>query len=182
MREPADLSRIQRFMRALGDGARESSRVYLTGGATAVLHGWRPSTIDVDVKLVPERDELFRAIQVLKERLSLNVELASPGDFIPVRHDWEERSPFIAQEGRVSFHHFDLCAQVLSKIERDHAQDRADVEQFLRSGLVTREELAAFFETIAPELYRYPALDERSFRQRVRAVVAPRPRDASDPR
>jgi hypothetical protein len=171
MRAPADLTRIERFMRALGQRARESSRVYLTGGATAVLYGWRPSTIDVDVKLVPERDELFRAIQALKEQLPLNVELASPADFIPVRTDWEDRSPFITQEGRLSFHHFDLCAQVLSKIERDHAQDRADVEQFLRSGLVTREDLSSYFDTIAPELYRFPALDERSFRQRLRAVV-----------
>ncbi|HVL70142.1 MAG TPA: hypothetical protein VM364_22975 [Vicinamibacterales bacterium] len=73
-------------MRALGQSARDATRVYLTGGATAVLHGWRDSTIDVDVKFVPERDELFRAIQDLKERLQVNVELASPADFIPVRY------------------------------------------------------------------------------------------------
>ena len=120
MREPADLTRIERFMRALGREARENSRVYFTGGATAVLHGWRDSTIDVDIKFVPERDELFRAIQQLKEQLQLNVELASPADFIPVRSDWEERSPFIAREGRVSFHHFDLCAQALSKKSSTH--------------------------------------------------------------
>ena len=53
MREPADLTRIQRFMRGLAEAARGEMRVYLTGGATAVLHGWRPSTIDIDVKLRP---------------------------------------------------------------------------------------------------------------------------------
>jgi hypothetical protein len=73
--------------------------VYFTGGATAVLYGWRTSTLDLDVKFVPERDELFRAIPALKERLRLNIELASPADFIPVRADWEMRSPFIAREG-----------------------------------------------------------------------------------
>lgn len=175
MREPADVRRIERFMRAMGERARENSRVYLTGGATAVLHGWRRSTIDVDLKLVPERDELFRAIQELKERLQLNVELASPADFIPVRDDWEDRSPFIGREGRLSFHHFDLCAQVLSKIERDHEQDRQDVTRFLHDGLVTREQLQTYFEAIAPNLYRYPAVDPTRFAQRVRGIVEARP-------
>jgi hypothetical protein len=167
MRDPADLTRIESFMRALGDRARESSRVYLTGGATAVLYGWRASTIDVDVKFAPERDELFRAVQDLKERLRLNIELASPADFIPVRRDWEERSPFITLEGRLSFHHFDLCAQALAKIERSHEQDRRDVAEFLDRALVTRGELAAYFDAIAPQIYRYPALDEASFRRRL---------------
>ena len=99
MREPADLNRIRRFMRALGEEARADARVYFTGGATAVLHGWRASTIDVDVKMVPESDELFRAIPA-KERLQLNVELASPDNFIPVRTDWEERSPFISSPAK----------------------------------------------------------------------------------
>lgn len=172
MPEPADLTRIRRFMHALGAAAREPARAYLTGGATAVLNGWRASTIDVDVKLVPERDELFRAIPAIKERLHLNVELASPADFIPVRADWEARSPFIAREGRLDFHHFDLCAQALAKIERGHVQDAHDVGELLRRGLVTRDELAAYFESIAPDLYRYPALDPRSFNARLEQVLA----------
>jgi hypothetical protein len=171
MRQPADVNRIQRFMRALGDEARAATRVYFTGGATAVLHGWRASTVDVDVKLVPERDELYRAIPRLKEQLQLNVELASPADFIPVRSDWESRSPFITREGQVSFHHFDLCAQALSKIERGHAQDLADVRELLRRGLVDRGQLAEYFEAVAPQLYRYPALDPASFRARVERMM-----------
>ncbi|CAN5745734.1 hypothetical protein BH24ACI5_BH24ACI5_03780 [soil metagenome] len=171
MREPADLTRIERFMRALGENAREPARVYLTGGATAVLHGWRGSTIDVDLKIVPDRDDLLRAIPALKERLHLNVELASPADFIPVRPDWEDRSPFIRREGRVDFHHFDLCAQALSKIERGHDQDQQDVAELLRRGLVTRSELLTYFEVIEPFVYRYPALDPASFRRRVERVA-----------
>ncbi|MEO6213411.1 MAG: DUF6036 family nucleotidyltransferase [Vicinamibacterales bacterium] len=171
MRDAADLNRIQRFMRELGRRTRESSRVYLTGGATAVLHGWRDSTIDVDVKLVPERDDLFRAIQDLKETLRLNVELASPVDFIPVRGDWEDRSPFITRQGQIAFHHFDYCAQALSKIERDHEQDRHDVRQFLDRGLINREQLGAYFAAITPQIYRYPALDPVRFRQRVQTLL-----------
>jgi len=171
MRELADLNRIQQFMRILGPEARGETRVYFTGGATAVLHGWRASTLDVDVKIVPERDELFRAIPRLKEQLHLNVELASPADFIPVRQDWDNRSPFIAREGRTSFHHFDLCAQALAKIERGHAQDLEDVRLMLETGLVDQDELMRYFARIEPELYRYPALDPASFRARVDAAL-----------
>ena len=61
MRELADLDRIRRFMRALGNAADRDGACYLTGGATAVLLGWRDSTIDVDVRLAPETDALLRA-------------------------------------------------------------------------------------------------------------------------
>ncbi len=62
MRALADADRIRRFMRELGAEARAETRVYFTGGATAVLEGWRDSTIDVDVRIEPDRDALLRAI------------------------------------------------------------------------------------------------------------------------
>ncbi|HVD86975.1 MAG TPA: hypothetical protein VNB59_06165 [Solirubrobacterales bacterium] len=111
MRELADSTRIEQFMRALGQAARVERRLYLTDGATAVLYGWRATTIDIDIKLIPDRDELLREIPKLKEELDLNVELAAPSDFIPVPDGWEERSPLIRKEGNISFHHFDPVAQ-----------------------------------------------------------------------
>ena len=84
MRELADSTRIEEFMRELGQVAPVEGRVYLTGGATAVLQGWRATTIDVDIKLMPDRDEILREIPRLKEKLGLNVELAAPSDFIPL--------------------------------------------------------------------------------------------------
>lgn len=172
MRELADSNRIHRFMRALGASAAADTRVYFTGGATAVLHGWRESTIDVDIRIVPEQDVLFRAIPRLKEELQLNVELASPDHFIPVKDGWEDRSPFVAREGQVSFHHFDLYAQALSKIERGHAQDVEDVREMFRRGLVERDGLRTYFDEIVPRLYRYPALDPATFRQAVADAIA----------
>jgi len=62
MREIADAGRIRRFMRVFGAAAQVPTRVYFTGGATAVLLGWRTSTIDVDIKVEPDTDALFRAI------------------------------------------------------------------------------------------------------------------------
>lgn len=164
MRALADAPRIREFMRALGNEATSDLRVYLTGGATAVLEGWRPSTIDVDIKIVPDADAVFRALPRLKERLQINVELAAPSDFIPVRDGWEDRSPFIAREGRISFHHFDLYAQALAKIERGHAQDAADVRELFDRGLVDRQKLLEYYQAIEPQLYRYPAIDPTAFR------------------
>jgi len=121
----------------------------------------------VDLKLLPEQDALLRAIPALKESLELNVELASPVDFIPVPPGWEDRSPFIDRLGRVSFHHFDLYAQALAKVERGHAQDVADVREMLRRGLVDPGRAREYFRRIEPELYRYPAIDPPAFRRAV---------------
>jgi hypothetical protein len=171
MRGLADEARIRRFMRELARAARRPTRVYLTGGATAVLAHWRASTIDIDIKIVPEDDALFQAIPRLKESLAINVELAAPDDFIPVPDGWEDRSRFIAQEGLVTFLDYDLVAQALAKIERGHAQDQEDVQEMLRRGLVRTEELRAAFEAIEPKLFRYPAIDPGAFRRAVEAVT-----------
>ncbi|MBI4543516.1 MAG: hypothetical protein HY705_10860 [Gemmatimonadetes bacterium] len=165
MRALADAERIRRFMAALARSTEADARVYFTGGATAVLLGWRPTTIDVDLKLVPEHDALLRAVPRLKEELHLNVELASPTDFIPVAPGWEDRSPFVERIGRVSYHHFDLYAQALAKVERGHAQDLADVSELVARGLVEPKQALGYFESIEPELYRYPAIHPPAFRR-----------------
>lgn len=167
MRDLADEAQIEQFMWALGRAAKSEGRVYLTGGATAVLHGWRASTIDVDIKVVPDSDELLREIPKLKERLNLNVELAAPSDFIPVPGGWEERSPLIRREGKISFHHFDPVAQALAKAERGHEQDLLDVKELIASGLVDPADAREQFESIQSELYRFPAIDPDSFRRSV---------------
>lgn len=149
--------------------------MYFTGGATAVLEGWRSSTIDVDVTIVPETDRLFRTLPDLKEELQINVELVSPADFIPVPPGWEERSRFVAQEGQVTFLHFDPYAQALAKIERGHRQDLEDVQEMLGRGLVNRDRLWEYFDRIQPDLYRYPAVDGPTFQRAVEQVLGPRP-------
>ena len=171
MRQVADRNRIERFMRALGREAASPAHVYFAGGATAVLLGWRASTIDVDIKIVPDSDAVLRAIPALKESLDLNIELATPDDFIPVRDDWAERSETIGQEGRLTFHHFDLYAQALAKIERGHEQDGHDVEEMLARRLIDRRQLAEYFAAIEPRLYRYPAIDPATFARAVARIT-----------
>jgi hypothetical protein len=161
-------------MRALGAAAREETHVYFTGGVSAVLMGWRPTTIDVDLALIPDRDDLLRLLPALKDELELNIELASPSHFVPELPGWEARSPLIAREGMVSFHHYDFYAQALAKIERGHAQDRADIEAMLGAGLVQPARLRELFEMVFPHLYRYPAIDPASLRRALDEALAGR--------
>jgi hypothetical protein len=171
MREVADAERIRRLMRALGAEAERDGAAYLTGGATAVLLGWRTSTIDVDILFAPESDALLRAIPRLKDDLRINLELASPADFIPVPAGWEDRSLFVTREGRLSFFHFDPYSQALAKLERAHALDLEDVQALIERELIDPTQALSYFEEIEPELYRFPAVDPRGFRRRVEEVL-----------
>jgi hypothetical protein len=114
MRRLTDRERLLRFMQRLGRESRVEARVYLAGGASAVLLDWRATTVDVDLRFEPDTGDILRAIPALKEELQINVELASPGDFIPELPGWRERSPFIVREGRLSFHHYDFNAGRIS--------------------------------------------------------------------
>ena len=174
MRALAEGERIRHLMRRLGAEAAEDGAVYFTGGATAVLLGWRASTLDVDILLLPEQESVLRAIPRLKDELRVNVEPVSPRDFVPVPAGWEDRSIFAAREGRLSFYHFDPYAQALAKLERGHAQDLEDVQAFLDRGLVDPQRALEYFDEIEVELYRYPAVDPASFRERVEAALLAR--------
>ena len=158
---------LQRFMEELAAAARSPGKVYFTGGATALLLGFRQQTIDIDIKLDPEPAGVFEAIAVLKNRLDLNVELASPADFIPAPSDWRERSKHIASIGQVEFFHYDLVLQALAKLERGHAQDLKDVASLLNGKFITASELRATFAEIAPALVRYPAIDPLQYKKKV---------------
>jgi hypothetical protein len=167
MREKVSVESVERFMKALGRTGRTNARIYFVGGVSAVLLGWRESTIDIDLKLVPEANEILKALPDLKERLQVNVELASPDDFIPPLPGWQERSGFIAREGEIDFFHYDFYAQALAKIERGHSTDLLDVRQMIDRGLVEPARLLEYFSRIEDQLYRYPAIDAKSFRRGV---------------
>ena len=181
MREPVTRETIRRFFAALGARARGELSVYLTGGGTAVLLGWRSSTIDLDLKFVPDSDTILQVLPELKEELRINVELASPDQFIPELPGWRERSLFIATEGPVSFFHYDPCAQALAKIERGHEQDMRDAQEMIDRGLVDPRELRRLFDAIEPRLYRYPAIDPKTFRRALEDFLQTRDRVPDTP-
>jgi hypothetical protein len=172
MRRKVTIPTLKQFMQELAEAARSPGNVYFTGGSTALLLGFREQTIDIDLKFDPEPAGAFEAIALLKDRLNLNVELASPDDFIPATSDWKERSRHIACLGAVNYFHYDFSLQALAKLERGHAQDLQDAASFVRGGYVSSEELQNRFLQIEPGLLRYPALDPQQFRTKVEDFLA----------
>jgi hypothetical protein len=169
MRSEADAAKIESFMATLGRRVAGEGSIYLAGGATAVLHGWRPMTIDVDLKPDPEPPGLFEALAVLKDELDINIELACPDQFIPAISGWRERSLFIGQFGAISFFHYDPYGQALSKLQRRHERDLHDVQSMLGAGMIQTGRLQKLFLQIEPQLIRYPAIDPATFRAVVEA-------------
>jgi hypothetical protein len=167
VRALATRARIEQLMEAFGREADRAVRVYFVGGTTAVLMGWRDTTVDVDLIMRPENDRLYRAIPELKEALQVNIETASPVDFIPIPAGWEDRSTFVAQKGRVTFYHFDLYGQALAKVERGHRQDLDDVREMIARGLIEPRRAREYFTRIEPELHRFPAVHGPAFARAV---------------
>ena len=168
-------AKVREFMRRLGQSATGPGRVYLVGGASAVLAGWRDTTVDVDLKLAPEPAGVFAAIAEIKEDLDMNVELAAPDDFLPPLPNWPARSPFIVRHGQVDFFHYDFYGQAIAKIERGHSRDGHDVQAMFRRGLILPARLRALFAAIEVDILRYPAVDAPSLRRRLGAVLAGQP-------
>jgi hypothetical protein len=57
--------KIVRFLEQLGSSARTPGRCYITGGGSALLLGWRDTTIDIDLKCDPEPACVFESIPTL---------------------------------------------------------------------------------------------------------------------
>ena len=172
MREPTEAARVTDLMKRLGAESRGPGRIYLVGGASAVLLGWRAATVDVDLKLDPEPAGVFEAVARAKNALNINVELAAPDDFMPALPGWRERSLFIDRHGSVDFFHYDFYAQALAKVERGHERDLLDIDAMHRQGLIEPDRLTALFSEIEPALIRYPAIEPASFAQGEAAAAA----------
>jgi hypothetical protein len=171
MRGNTNAEKVRQFMSELGRAVRSPGVVYFTGGVSAVLLGWREMTLDLDLKADPEPAGFFEALPKLKERIDINVELASPDDFVPALPGWRERNSFITREGKVEFYHYDFYGQALSKIERWHERDRIDVRRMLADKLVNPGKLLSLFQEIEVNLIRYPAVHPKELRGRVEAFA-----------
>lgn len=151
-----------------------SFRVYLVGGGTAVLAGWRSATLDAD--LCADHDEVFRDIQGIKERLRLNIEFARPEDFVPALPGSAERHRFIERVGSIDFYHYDPYAQLLSKVVRGFRKDVLDAERLVGSEWVDAPRFRALVESIPDSAYaRYPNLSRESVVDAVGAFLASLP-------
>lgn len=172
MREPVDDRRLRAFLEAFGRRCTSAGRLYLVGGASSVLHGFRASTADVDFVLDPEPGGAFEAIARLKNEMDVSVELSSPAHFVPELPDWRERSSFVGRFGNVDVFEYDFRAQALAKLARGFERDMHDVRAMIASRSLTLADLRTAFEMIRPRMLRYPRLDEDELARRIAALEA----------
>ncbi|OBQ38388.1 MAG: hypothetical protein AN487_07685 [Anabaena sp. CRKS33] len=155
MRANIDTQKLERLMQLLGREAQGSGCIYFTGGASALLIGWRNSTIDVDIRLDPEPPGIFQAIAKLKQELNR----------------WRDRSVFIGKRGQISFYHYDFTAQALAKLSRGFNRDIKDVEAMYKQKLFSLNDLRNCFEAITPELIRFPSLNPDILKSRIEKFI-----------
>jgi hypothetical protein len=171
-RLPVDQQRIIEFLRRLGEQSRAAGRLYLVGGTTIVLEGYRAHTLDIDLTIEAspgDETRLLQSVRDMKNALAVNVEQVSPADFIPLPGGYRERCEFIGRFGNLDVFHFDLYSTALSKIERGTEQDFADVQALLKAKRIEWKKLAAYFEEVLPQmglksLKQDPENFERNFR------------------
>jgi hypothetical protein len=101
MRQRVGRQEIEQFLMQVGR-TRQPGRLYLTGGAALVHRSIRPGqTLDIDIQITVDPANLTAQIAQLKQQLNMNIEFASPGDFMPLSAQWETRSQFIKRYDRL---------------------------------------------------------------------------------
>lgn len=116
---------------------RRHVRFYLVGGTVLIDLGLRAATLDVaDADDPMALSDLEQAIRTLKNELDVNVEPASPADFLPIPSTALGRSRYIGRYGNVSVYYYHLASLVIAKAARGLEQDLADVERLVRAGEV----------------------------------------------
>ena len=176
MRPNVDRPRIEQFLTELGRRFRQAGRLYLVGGAAMVHAGIRPgssaTTQDIDVEVAS--GDMYQVIGQLKQQLNINIEFASPGDFIPLPRQWQQLSHYVGRYGKVDVFYFDFYSIALSKIERGNARDLQDVALLLQQGMITLAELDKAAQEIASQMGQgnYKRLDPQAFLARYQAIRA----------
>jgi hypothetical protein len=102
LRQKVDSERIKLFFKRLSERFRRPGRVYLVGGTSLVFEELRQQTVDIDVVIdvsPADHGKFIQAVRELKDELSINVEEASPGDFIPLPSGYENRHQYLERFG-----------------------------------------------------------------------------------
>ena len=176
MRQRVGRQEIEQFLIQVGR-TRRPGRLYLTGGAALVHRGIRPGqTLDIDIQITIDPADLTTEIAQLKQKLNMNVEFASPGDFMPLPAQWEARSEFIKRYDQVDTFYFDWYSIALSKTQRANRQDVLDVQLLVRQSYVDVTELDRLCQDVLNQIGRpphdrlLPNLSPQQFSQHYQAV------------
>lgn len=174
MRQRVTRAEIEQFLKDIGKNVHQPGRLYLAGGAALVHMGVRSgSTLDIDVAIeAADEDELVTAIRHVVQQRQINVEFASPGDFIPLPSQWTAQAKYVGRYGSVDVFYFDFYSLALSKISRGSDRDLIDVKLLLQHKLITLDELDAAFQEILPRMGKRPYinLDPQKFANRYAMV------------
>lgn len=170
MRSSVDKAAIESFLRELGRTFHKPGRLYLVGGAALVHAGVRPGfTVDIDVQAGGKNEgELIVAIQRLIQQMQINVEFASPADFMPLPSGWEMHAQYVGRYGQIDVFYFDFYSIALSKIERGNSRDIADVQLLVQQKIIMLDELDVAYQEVLAQLGqgRYPKLTPQRFTDR----------------
>lgn len=115
-------------------------------------------------------------LAALRDELGLNIEFASPDQFIPVLAGWPDRSPFVERVADTTYRHFEYLAQALAKTSRQVAHDRADVLALVDRSLVSGADVWAYLRAVEEQLHRYPQVRAAQLAQKIRDLLGPEPK------
>src|SRR5260370_13246226 len=162
------------FLQTVGKIFRNLARLYLVGGAALVHMGVRSGfTEDIDVQVSGASEgDLIVAIQRMIERMQVNVEFASPVDFIPLPKQWESHARFVARYSTIAVFYFDFYTIALSKMERGNNRDIEDVKLLVQQGIIALDELDSAYQEVLAQLGkgRYPRITPKRFKERYQAI------------
>lgn len=161
MRQNVTRADIDKFLAALGKAYRKPGRIYLAGGAALVHMGVRSgATLDIDVVIEADNeDEMIITIRRLVDQMQINIEFASPADFIPVPSQWTAHSRYFGRYGKIEAFYYDLYSLTLSKISRGNDRDLLDVKLLVQEKLITLDELDAAYNEILPRMGKRPYIN-----------------------
>ena len=84
--------------------------------------------------------------------MKVNVEFASPGEFIPLPKEWESHARYVGRYGTIDVFYFDFYSIALSKIQRGNTRDINDVKLLIQQGIITLPELDIAYHEILPQV------------------------------
>jgi len=174
MRPNVDKKAIEAFLQQLGRTFRKPGRLYLVGGAALVHAGVRLGfTQDIDVQVGGVNEGgLIVSIQRLIQQMQINIEFASPKDFIPLPSQWEEHAQYVSRYGQIDVFYFDFYSIALSKIERGTTRDIEDVKLLVQQQRIALNELDIAYQEVLAQLGkgRYPKITPERFAERYAAI------------
>lgn len=175
MRPAVDKDEIERFLRTFGQQYRKSGRLYIAGGAALVHAGIRSGrTQGIDIEVTD--GDMLVTIDQLKHRLHLNIEIASPKDFMPVPTQWEAMSHYVGRYGDIEVFYFDFYSIALSKIDRGTTRDLQDVQLLVQQKAIDLPPLDGAFQDVMSQVQtpqgrmRYPRFDPTAFSARYQII------------